>query len=70
MVDIDSFYKLFRILGTKDKTVKVFEGNHADNRPHELEMEIIQFVISSFKKKKNINNQKINITPQSKKIYI
>lgn len=62
MVDIDCFYKLFRILGSQEKQVKVFEGTHADNRPHELEQEIIQFIISSFKKR-NIqrfeNNSKI-----------
>lgn len=56
MVDVDSFYRLYRLLPGQPKRIKIFEGKHADNRPHEVEMEIIQFVISVFKRPKSLRH--------------
>lgn len=56
MVDVDSFYRLYRLLASEPKRIKIFEGNHADNRPVEVEREAIQFVISVFKQSRSRTN--------------
>lgn len=50
MVKVDSLYKIYHSLSANIKRVKIFEGQHADPRPFELQSEMIQFIISVFKK--------------------
>lgn len=70
MVNVEEFYKLYRILGSSYKQVKVFEGNHSDNRPYDLQMEIIEFIISCFKKPKQFSQNIKPISPRCKQNFI
>lgn len=47
---MDALYKIYHSLSGSIKRVKIFEGQHADQRPFELQQDMIQFVISIFKK--------------------
>ena len=48
MIEIDSLYKLHERIRSKKKQIKLFQGQHANQRPEQVTKEAIEFVLNCF----------------------
>ena len=69
MIDVESFYKVYRTLSSKNKKIKIFEGSHAIARPKEVYKEAVEFLIFCFLNKKMISKKILKNSVQSKKLF-
>lgn len=62
LVESDLFYAMFRSFGSKIKKISMFNGSHADERPEDLQMDLISFAQHILELKKSyLANKESNL---------
>ena len=57
MINVESFFKHYRNISSKNKKIKIFNGTHGIERPNCVFKESIEFIISCFSKKNQFSKK-------------
>ena len=70
LVSQKGFYEVFNSFSSKIKNIKIFRGNHVEERPPHINKSILNFIVHIFKLKKNFMSNRLNQKKRKSKMSI